>query len=154
MEKNDIGVSVHKHVACMFEGLLMRKMEVAPDRKGLFSRFKKEEDLTEEEYIKRETRLWRPNDMPIKSVNHMINKMGIGVEVYTYLDPIFCDAIEHWLARKGADVQVYAYYDLQDLYEDFKLNRDVHTFFTPYEEDAKLLGMRATVVLPDGTFGV
>lgn len=154
MEKGDIGVSVHKHVACMFEGLLMRRLEVAPEKRGLLSRFKKEEDLTEEEYIKRETRLWRPNEMPIKSVNHMINKMGIGVEVYTFLDPLYTDAIEHWLARKGADVQVYAYYDLNDLYEDFKLNRDVHTFFTTSEEDAKLLGMRSTVVLPDGTFGV
>lgn len=154
MQGNDIGVSLHRHVACMFEDLLMRKLEMAPERKGLFSRFKREEDLTEEEFIKRETRLWRPNDMPIKSVIHMINKLGIGVEVYTYMDPIFVDPIEHWLARKGADVQVYAYYDLEELHADFKLNRDVHTIFTPYERDAQVLGMRATVVLPDGTFGV
>jgi hypothetical protein len=136
----------------MFEGLLMNRLELAPEKKGFFRR-KTEDDLTEEEFVKRETRLWRPNDMPVKSIIHMTTKLGIGVEVYTYLDPILVPAVEHWLARKGADVQVYAYYDVQDLYEDFKLNRDVHTLFTPSEEDAKVLGMRATVVLPSGKFG-
>ena len=154
MEKNDIGFTVHKHVACMFEGLLMHKLDLAPPKQGFFRRNRQEEDLTEEEFIKREVRLWRPNDMPIKSVIHMINQLNIGVEVYTYLDPVLVESVEHWLARKGADVQVYAYYDVNDLYEDFKLNRDVHTIFTPTEEDARLLGMRATVVLPDGKFGV
>lgn len=154
MQGNDIGVDVHQHIACMFEGLLMRRLEIAPERKGLFSRFKREEDLTEEEYIKREVRLWRPNDLPIKSASHIINKLGLGLEVYTYLDPLFVDAIEHWLSRKGVDVTVYSYYDLNDLHDDFKLNRDVHTLYTPFEDDAKLLGMRATVVLPDRAFGV
>ena len=154
MEKNDIGVDVRQHMACMFEGLLMRRLEVAPEKRGLFTRFKKEEDLTEEEFIKREVRLWRPNDLPIKSASHMINKLGLGLEVYTYLDPLFVDAIEHWLSRKGVDVTVYAYYDLADLHDDFKLNRDVHTLYTPFEEDAKVLGIRTTVVLPDRAFGV
>lgn len=152
MEGNDIGFTVHKHVACMFEGLLMNRKEFAPEKTGFFRR-KREDDLSESEFIDREVRLWRPNEMPVKSVIHMITKMGIGVEVYTYMDPMFIPSIEHWLARKGADVQVYSYYDVKDLYEDFKLNRDVHTLFTPSEEDAKLLGMRSTVVLPDGKFG-
>ena len=49
---------------------------------------------------------------------------------------------------------VYAYNDLNDLRDDFKYNRDVHTLFTPYEDDAAMLGFRATVTKPDGTFGI
>ena len=49
---------------------------------------------------------------------------------------------------------MYPYEDLEMLRDDFKYNRDVHTLFTPYEDDAAMLGMRATVVLPDGTFGI
>jgi len=154
VEGNDIGVDVRQHVACMFEGLLMRRLDIAPEKRGISRFFKKEEDLTEEEYIKREVRLWRPNDLPIKSASHMINKLGLGLEVYTYMDPLFVDAIEHWLSRKGVDVTVYAYYDLNDLHDDFKLNRDVYALFTPFEDDARLLGMRATVAPPDRTFGV
>lgn len=153
MEKNDIGFTVHRHVACMFEGLLMHKLPVVAPKKGLFRR-REEEELTEEEYIQRETRLWRVNDLPMKSVIHMTKQLNIGVEVYTFMDPIFVDPIERWLSRKGADVTVYAYYDIEDLRQDFRLNRDVHTFFTTSEEDAAVLGIRATVVLPDGTFGV
>jgi hypothetical protein len=141
----------------MFEDLLMRKNRIPvkeeSSRWTLFRR-KREEDMTDEEYIQREVRLWRPNELPLKSVIHMINKLGIGVEVYTYMDPMFVPAIEHWLARKGADVQVFAYYDVDELYEDFKYNRDVHTFFTTSEEDAKRLGIRSTVVKSDGTFGI
>jgi len=49
---------------------------------------------------------------------------------------------------------VYSYDNLNDLRDDFKYNRDVHTLFTPYEDDAAMLGMRATVTRPDGTFGI
>lgn len=155
MENNDIGFTVHKHVACMFEDLLMiRKEDV--ERKGLLGGLfkRRDEDITEEQYIEREVRRWRANEMPLKSVIHLTQKLGIGVEVYTFMDPLFIPHIEHWLARKGADVQVYAYLDAKDLLEDFKYNRDVHTFFTTSQDDAALLGIRATCVLPDGTFGV
>lgn len=155
MENNDIGMTVHKHVACMFEDLLMHVQEEPEERKPLFGFLRrKEEELSEDEWVNRQMRRWRVNEMPMKSLIHMTTKLGISVEVYTFLDPIFVPHIEHWLARKGAAVTVWSYVDLNDLWEDFKYNRDVHTFFTTSQDDASRLGMRATVVNPDGTFGI
>lgn len=152
---NDIGDTVHKHVACMFEHLIMEPLPEPEAKKGLFGfRRKKDEELTEEEWVKRQMRLWKPNDLPLKSLIHMTTKLGISVEVYTYMDPLYVPYIESWLARKGATCAVWAYYDVNDLYDDFKYNRDVHTMYTTSEEDARVLGMRSTVVLPDRAFGI
>jgi hypothetical protein len=156
MEGNDIGLTVHRHVACMFEGLVINVLP-APEEKRSFSLFKRSgavELPSEEEYVKAEMRRWKVNEMPLKSLIHMTTKLGISCEVYSFMDPMFREPIEHWLARKGADCTVWCYEDLSDLREDFKYNRDVHTFFTPNQEVAASLGMRATVVNPDGTFGI
>lgn len=150
MEKGDIAPTTHKHIACWFEDLLMtRRTEEAKRRL-----FRRERDIPEEEWIRAEVRKWEVNELPLKSVYHMVNQLHLGVEVYTYLDSDLVEAAEHWLARKGIAVTVYPYEDFEDLRDDFKYNRDVHTLFTPYEEDAAMLGFRATVVRPDGTFGI
>ena len=150
MERGDIGPTIHKHIACWFEDLIIVRVE-EPEKRRFFRR---EKELSEEEWIKAEVRKWRPNEMPLKSVYHMVNQLGLGVEVYTYFEDELASAAEHWLARKGIAVSVYPYDGLEDLRDDFKFNRDVHTLFTPYESDAAVLGMRATVALPDGTFGI
>lgn len=150
MEGNDIAPTTHKHIACWFEDLLITRTE-QPVKRRLFSR---EKPMSEEEWVKQEVRRWKVNEMPLKSVHHMVNQLDLGVEVYTYFEDELVDAVEHWLARKGINVSVYAYPDLDTLRDDFKYNRDVHTLFTPYEEDAAILGFRATVALPDGTFGI
>lgn len=137
----------------MFEGLLVQEPRPALiEEKHRW--WRKPETVTEIPAIDQIARLWKVNEMPMKSVIHMINQMGIGVEVYTYLDQEFHEAIEHWLARKGASVSVYHYIDVRDLLDDFKFNRDVHTLFTPFQDDAAIIGMRATVVNPNGTFGI
>lgn len=163
MEGNDLGETVHQHIACHFEGLLMMPQpEPEPEEGAVARRFwqrKTKEDefapvVSDKEFIAREMRRWKVNEMPLKSVIHLSRKLMIGVEVYTYMDPAWHETIEHWLARKGAVVQVYHYDDVVHLAEDLKLNRDVHTYFTPYEEDAKIIGWhRATVVNPLKTFG-
>jgi hypothetical protein len=150
VEKGDIAPTVHKHIACWFEDLLIVRMEDEQKRRL----FRREKELTEEEWVKAEVRKWRTNEMPLKSVHHMVNHLNLGVEVYTYMEDELVDAIEHWLARKGISVSVYSYAGFEDLKDDFKYNRDVHTLFTPYEEEAAMLGFRATVVRPDGTFGI
>lgn len=156
MEGNDIGVTVHKHFACWFEGLLMYTAdpENEPTRRW-WQRKRHVEPITEgDEYVRGIVRRWRPNEYPLKSIIHLQERLGIGVEVYTYYDPSFVPEIEHWLARKGAHCQVYAFDSLRDLQDEMKYNRAVHTLFTPYEDDAKAIGWhRATVVNPDGTFG-
>jgi hypothetical protein len=116
--------------------------------------FRREKEVSEEEWVKAEVRKWRTNEMPLKSLYHMVNQLNLGVEVYTYMEDELADAAQHWLARKGISVTVYAYDDLEGLRDDFKYNRDVHTLFTPYEDDAAMLGFRATVTQPDGTFGI
>ena len=158
MEGNDIGVTVHKHIACHFEGLIMTPLaepEPVEEKTRFWQRKPKDMPIIDpDSFVQREMRRWRPNELPLKSVIHMTTKLGIGVEVYPYYDPAWHEVIEHWLARKGANVQVYHYDDITHLAEDLRYNRDVHTYFTPYENDAAILGWhRATVVRPDGTFG-
>ena len=150
MERGDIGPTIHKHIACWFEDLIIVRVE-EPEKRRFFRR---EKELSEDEWVKAEVRKWRANEMPIKSLYHMVNQLDLGVEVYTYFEDDLVPAIEHYLARKGIAVSVYSYDNLEDLRDDFRLNRDVHTLFTPYEDDAAILGMRATVTLPDGTFGI
>jgi hypothetical protein len=150
VEKGDIAPTVHKHIACWFEDLLMNRQEEPQKRRF----FRREKEMTDDEWIKQEVRRWRVNEMPLKSVYHMVNQLDLGVEVYTYYEDDLVEQVEHWLARKGISVSVYAYPDFDTLRDDFKYNRDVHTLFTPYEDDAALLGFRATVVRPDGTFGI
>lgn len=150
MQGNDIAPTTHKHIACWFEDLIITSME-EPVKRRLFRR---EKEVSEEEWVKAEVRKWRTNEMPLKSLYHMVNQLNLGVEVYTYMEDELADAAQHWLARKGISVTVYAYDDLEGLRDDFKYNRDVHTLFTPYEDDAAMLGFRATVTQPDGTFGI
>ena len=150
MEKGDIAAFDRSRIACWFEGLLV-EVHDPPERKRLFRR---ERELTEDEWIRSQMRKWKTNDLPMKSLWHMVNKLDMAVEVYTYLDYELAPTIEHYLARKGISVTVYPYDDLNMLIDDFRINREIHTLFTPFEEDASLLGMRATVVTSDGAFGI
>ena len=153
MEGNDIGITVQKHLACMFEGLLCTVLpqDEVPKKRRFFGKTK-ELELPDKE-MERIVRSWKPNEMPIKSVIHLTQQLGIGVEVYTYYPPDFVEPIERWLGRKGVHVNVVAYDDVMHLQEDFKYNRDVQVLFTPYENDAQMLGIRSTVVSPNQTFG-
>jgi hypothetical protein len=151
VEKGDIAPTIHKRIACWFEDLIIHKVNNKEKRKSFFRRGKEQD---EEEWVRAEVRTWRANEMPLKSLYHMVNQLGLGVDVYTYMEPELAEAAEHWLARKGISVVVYPYEDFEMLRDDFRYNRDVHTLFTPYEEDAGMLGLRATVVRSDGTFGI
>lgn len=151
MEGNDIGITVQKHLACMFEGLLC---SIAPDQEiPKKSRIFGREPSLPDKDMDKIVRSWVPNEMPIKSVIHLTKQLGIGVEVYTYYPEDFVEPIERWLGRKGISVNVHSYDDVMHLKEDFMYNRDVQVLFTPSERDAQILGIRATVVLPDKTFG-
>lgn len=164
MQGNDIAFTAHQHIACHFEGLLMTPQpepepEVSEERRRWWQRKKEdpkfEPILEDDNFVRREMRRWKANEMPLKSVIHMTQQLGLGVEVYTYMDVAWNEAIEHWLARKGAVVQVHHYDDVQHLVEELRFNRDIHTYFTPYESDAAIIGWhRATVVNPLGTFGI
>lgn len=157
MEGNDIGFTVHHHVACWFEDLLVTVHGTPQEeKKSLWKRLvaKEEEPLSGEEWKNHMASRWTANELPLRSIIHLTQQLGVGVEVYTYFEDALRETIENWLSRKGAHVQVYCYANINDLKDDLKYNRDVHTLFTPYEKDAAIIGWhRATVVNPDGTFG-
>jgi hypothetical protein len=147
---NDIATFTVGTVAVMFEGLAytMDPDEVDGERK--FWHRKKSPDVVVETVVRK----WKPREMPIKSLIHMIDQLHQRVEVYTYYDVDYLPHIEHWLARKGASVMAYSYEDLDALKDDFKFNRDVHTLYTPFEDDAAVLGLRCTVMELDKTWGI
>ena len=72
MEGNDIGTTVHKHVACWFEGLLMMPVvEEVPEKKRFWQR--KDEALADDKATQALVNTWQTNELPVKSVIHMIN---------------------------------------------------------------------------------
>lgn len=150
MERNDIAPTVHKRIACWFEDLIITKETAEKERRFTL---RKPRPASEEDWVRMEVRSWRTNEMPLKSLFHMVNQLGMGVDVYTYMTDL-TEAVEAWLARKGISVVVYGFDDFDHLRDEFKYNRDVHTLFTPFQEDAARLGLRCTVVNPDGTFGI
>lgn len=152
MQGNDIGITVQKHVACMFEGLLCTVDEEVepPKKRKLWGR---EAPIVKDKDMAKIVKSWHPNEMPLKSVIHLTKQLGIGVEVYTFYPEDFVEPIERWLGRKGISVTVHAYDDIMHLQEDFKYNRDVQVLFTHSERDAQILGIRSTVVPTDKTFG-
>jgi len=148
LEGNDIGVEYHIRLACKFEGLLMTPEVAAPQKKSLFRK------QTSDRSISKEMKGWKVNEMPLKSLIHITNNLKTAVEVVTFMGEEYEDLIEHWLAKKGASVTALSYASAFDFREDFKYDREIQTFFTASEEDARIVGIRSTVVPPDHTWGI
>jgi len=94
-------------------------------------------------------RLWTPNDLPLRSLNDCVNRLGIGTEVITFIHPEAVDAIYTWLSRKGVSTSVLYYETIEQYRDDFKYNRGLKVFYTSSTDDAHVIGMRATVVSPN-----
>jgi len=92
--------------------------------------------------------LWKPNDLPLKSLYDTTNRLGIGAEVYTFLSMDAIDAIDNWLQRKGMSLPVLYYKNVEELEYDLRFKRSVRTIFVPHKEQASVLGIRATVSSP------
>jgi hypothetical protein len=90
-------------------------------------------------------RLWNSNDLPLKSLYDTTHRLGIGAEVYTFLSEDAVDAVDNWLQRKGMSLPVYYYKTVNDLEYDLRFKRSVRTVFVPHQEQASILGIRATV---------
>lgn len=154
MQGNDIAPYLTSTVAVMFEGLIypVTQDEPAPAKKRRW--FRTEEEPTEHDPdVLATVRRWKPMDLPLKSLIHMVDYLHIKVDVYTYYDVDYVEHIEHWLARKGAHVQVFSYENIDGLRDDFRFNRDVRTLYTPFEDDAAILGPRCTVMKAESTWG-
>lgn len=156
MQGNDIGVSYRLRYGCIAEGLLMSIPEgesPADPPKGLLRRFKATSPEHRENDPVKEAKVWAVNEMPMKSLLHLTAKLGVSVDVYTFLGEEYVPVLERWLARKGAYVRVYGYDSVWDLMDDLRFDREVQTVFTSDEEMARIIGMRATVVPPTSTWG-
>lgn len=161
MQGNDLAAFEGRtYVAVKFEGVLMRseivelpKPSLSKPKRGLLKRiFRSDEEVTAEP-VNASTNIvktWRVNERPLKHVIHMIQQWGYGVEVWSYLPQEYQEDIEHWLARKGAQTQVRCFDSFEDLYEEMRLDRSIHTYFTNDRDEAWMIGPRATLVSEDG----
>lgn len=151
MEGNDIGITYVARYAVKFEGLLMHEV-LPPEKKGvkkLIDRFAPS-PLSD----KTATRYWRPNDMPMKSLLHLLNKLHIEVEVITYMPPEYEEIIETWLARKGAFVECTSYPDTWEWAEDLRRNPEFKGYYTDDPLERDIIGFQhVTVVRPSSTWG-
>lgn len=136
----------------MFEGLIYPLLEESASqvKRRRFTRKTVDvADLTMEQQVRR----WRPRDLPLKSLLHMVNQLHTKVDVLTYFPADYGEEIESWLYRKGVSVQVYCYENLEALRDDIKFDREISVVYTPYEEDAAWIGPRATVMSAEGVWG-
>ncbi len=135
MQGNDISLGIDAGQGVIFEGLLA----VPPDKK--YSIFKRNNEMSEK-YI----RDWRPNELALKALIDTSDRLGVSTEVYTFLP--FAEEIESWLFRKGVSLPVYHYKNIEELAYDLRFKRSIRRIIVPTEEQASIIGMRATVVDP------
>lgn len=141
MQGNDIGVDYDAGQGVIFEGLL-----ASPPPKS-FNLFKRTSDVTE-----KSIRNWKPNELSLKALIDTSDRLGVSTEVYTFLP--FADEIESWLFRKGVSLPVYHYVNVEELAYDLRFKRSIRRILVPTQEQAAIIGIRATVVDPQKAWTV
>ena len=135
MQGNDINNFQDIGQGVIFEGLLASP----PDKKiKVFRR----------DYVATEKGIqnWKVNDLPLKALIDTSDRLGVNTEVYTFLP--FSSAIETWLFRKGISLPVIHYRNIEELAYDLRYKRSIRTILVPTQEQAIIIGIRATVVDP------
>lgn len=140
MERGDISAVARVGQACVFEDVLASR-PVGTDA------------LKEKFHIRRGNwesalKLWKPNDLPLKSLIDSVDRLGISTLVVTFLPHASIDAVYHWLLRKGVTCPVEHYDSPEDYELDLRYDRQVKVVYVPNKEIAYTLGMRATVISP------
>jgi hypothetical protein len=144
MEKGDISTHDHPSLACVFEGLLANP----PKRSSrIFGKLKRVDDD-----LPSDLRGWTPNELPIKSLIDLTNRIGISTLVITFMGPDMEEPIYRWLLRKGVAPNVQGYRSIEEFREDLKYNRLLSTVYVADSEQAAQLGIRATVVSTTSTW--
>jgi hypothetical protein len=138
MEKNDLASHTSLSQATMFEGVLASPPEGLKKVRANI--------LLRGENYKEYLRQWTTNETPLKHLSDSINRLGLGTEVYTLLSPPIAEEIDRWLARKGISTSVYSYPNIEELADDFRLNRGISKIYVADQEHYKILGFRSTVV--------
>lgn len=140
MQGNDISVDYDAGQGIIFEGLIANP----PDK--VFNIFKKQS--ASEKTIKN----WRPNDLCLKALIDTSDRLGISTEVYTFLP--YAEEIESWFFRKGVSIPVYHYTNIEELAYDLRFKRSIRRILVPTQEQASIIGIRATVVDPQKAWTV
>jgi hypothetical protein len=135
VQGNDISVGLDAGQGVIFEGLLA----VPPDKK--YRLFQRPTELSEK-YI----REWKPNELALKALIDTSDRLGVSTEVYTFLP--FPEEIERWIFRKGVSLPVFQYTNVEELAYDLRFKHSIRRILVPTEEQANIIGMRATVVDP------
>jgi hypothetical protein len=133
MQGNDIGTFGDIGQGVIFEGLL-----ASPPVRKFFERSSNDWD--------KELRKWKAHELPLKALIDTSDRLGVNTEVYTFLGSDAVDAIEDWLLRKSISLPVFSYNDIEDLAYDLRFKRSVRTIYVPDQEQAAIIGLRATVV--------
>lgn len=133
MQGNDIGSFGDIGQGVIFEDLL-----ASPPAKRFFNR-------TDSDWHK-ELGKWTPHELPLKALIDTSDRLGVNTEVYTFLGSDAVDAIEDWLLRKGISLPVLSYSSVDELAYDLRFKRSVRNIYVPDQEQAAVIGIRATVV--------
>lgn len=142
MERGDIGVFATLGQSCVFEGLLASPPASVGRR--IRERFR-----TQINDWDSALKLWKPHDLPIRSISDHINRLGISTHVVTFLAPEAAEPIYRWLLRKGISTSVTYYPTPAEYRSDLKYDMGIKTVYVPDTEMAAVLGIKATVVSPD-----
>lgn len=140
MERGDIGSYTVSSQACVFEDLLAERPTGAAALKEKFYARRGEWDKA--------LKLWKPHDLPLKSLIDSVNRRGIDTSVITFLPNEAAEDVYRWLVRKGVACTVNAYESPEDYEADLRYDRGIKVVYVPSKEIAHVLGMRATVVSP------
>jgi hypothetical protein len=139
MKGNDIAAYNMPVLGVFFEHLLAQ----APTEKpGTFRWRKGKTDDVENrpEWIES----WTLNDLPFRSLRHLMLKTGVEVEVYTMLGPTFVDAIDKYLFKWGLRHQSVKHFASLDRFKAYLNNfYEMHTVFVGVETWAQVIGPRA-----------
>ncbi len=147
MERGDIADFAVVGQSCIFEGLLAHPPHSRVDRL-------KEQYLVRKDDWAGVIGLWKPNELPLKSLIDSVKRLGIATDVITFLSPDAVEPIYQWLIRKGVSTSVYYYESAEAYADDLKYDWSIRNVFCADQETAFTIGMRATVVSNETTWSV
>lgn len=146
MEKGDIDAYTIFGQACIFEDLIAQRPTGATAVKEKFYARRGEWEKA--------MKLWKPNDLPLKSLIDSVERRGINTNVITFLPAEAEEAVYRWLLRKGVSCTVTTYASPEDYESDLRYDRSIKVVYVPSKEIAYTLGMRATVVSPASAWSI
>lgn len=142
MERGDIGAFTSLGQACVFEGVLASPPQ-AIGRRVRERLYKQVNDWDST------LKLWKPHEIPIRSMSDHINRLGVATHVVTFLSNDAAEPIYRWLLRKGVAASVTYYPTPADYRDDLKYDLGIKTVYVPDSTIAAAVGIRAMVVTPE-----